>query len=113
MLPNRLLELGGHDIQRLVPGDLNKLIALAKQRGLITVTAIKNFGKAVALDAEEPTIHRDLRIALDGDHLSFSKTYQDAASDAAETAGALFPRVCLRLCSLRVTYDGWEERRVR
>jgi hypothetical protein len=110
MLLDRLLELGGHDIQRLVPGDLNKLIALAKQRGLITVTAIKNFGKAVAFDAEEPTIHGDLRIALDGDHLSFSKTHQDAASGATETAGALFPCVRLRLCSLRVTYGGWEER---
>jgi len=101
-----ILKLRGHDIQRLAPRDLYKLVALAKQRRLIAVTAIKNLGKAIAFDAEKAAIDGNLRIAFDSHHLTFSKTHQHAASDATEATGALLPFLCRRLGSLRFTPRG-------
>jgi hypothetical protein len=108
MLLDGLFKLGGHDIQRLAPRDLDKLVALAKQRHLIAVGTIKNLGEAIAFDAKKATIDGSLRIAPDSHHLTFPKTYQHAASDATETTGALFPGLCRRLGSLRLTHRARE-----
>src|SRR3972149_4213319 len=101
MLLDGLLKLGGHDIQRLGPRDLDKLVALAKQRHLIAVTAIENLGKAIAFDAKKTTIDGNLRISFDSHHLAFLKPYQHAASDATEAAGTLLPCLWRRIGSLR------------
>jgi len=76
---------------------------LAKQRYLIAVTSIENFGKTIAFDAKKTTIDGNLQISFDSHHLAFSKPYQYAASDATEATGALLPCLCRRLSGLRLT----------
>ncbi len=91
VLLDGFFQLTGDPVVGFVPGDLDKLVALAQQRPGQTVRAGKNLGQEVALDAVEPLVDRRLGVALGGYDLAVAASDENPATGAAEAAGGLAP----------------------
>ena len=94
----RGLELLGHDVERLVPGDRRELAVLGvvavahpQQRRGQPVGAVHDLGEEVALDAVEAAVDLGLDVAVGGDHLAVLDRDHHAAAGAAEAARRLGP----------------------
>ena len=79
-----LLELLGHDIEGLVPGDGLKLAflivdaaALAQEWRGQPVGAIHDLRQEIALDAVQTAIDRRIGVALSGHHTALLDTHQN------------------------------------
>jgi hypothetical protein len=80
------------------PGHLGEIPSLveaavfhSQQRLVQPVGAVENVGVGVSLGAQEASIDRVLRVALDRRDVTVLCPDYDAAADAAETANAFFP----------------------
>ena len=97
-LLQRCLDLLGHDVESLVPGDRRELAVLvvlaifhAQQRLRQAILAILDLGEEVTLDAVEATVDRRFRVTLRGDDAAILGADQHAAASTAVAAGALVP----------------------
>ena len=98
------LPLALHHIEGFFPAhrhEVARLVELAvlhpEQRPREAVRAVLDLGKGVALDAEEPPVHRARRVALHRDHPPAGARDLDAAAHAAEAADAPVPAPVLVL----------------
>jgi len=96
------LELRRHLVERPLPGDLDEVALLveravlhAQQRLGQPVLAIEDLRVVVALGTQQAAVDRRVRIAFDRNDAPGLRGDLDAASDAAESTGALVPRPAL------------------
>ena len=94
----RVLELLGHDVERLVPRDRRELavlvelaVRLAQQRLREPVVAVHDLGEEIALHAVEAAVDLGLDVAVGRDHAAVLGRDHDAAAGAAEPARRLVP----------------------
>jgi hypothetical protein len=91
-------ELALHLIERLLPGDRDKVallveaaVLLAQQRLRQAVLAVVDLGVGVTLDAEKTAVHIAIGVSLDGHHPLVLGGDLDTTTHSAEAARPLVP----------------------
>ena len=92
------LDLFGHDVEGLVPGNRRELAVLVELTVLHpqhrlgqAVLAVLDLGQEVALDAVQALVDRRIRVTLGGDNTAILGADEHTATGTAVTAGALVP----------------------
>ena len=92
------LDLLGHDVEGLVPGNRREFAVLvvfavlhAQHRLRQAILAVLDLGQEVPLDAVQAFVDRRVRVALSGDDAAIPGADEHAATGTAIAAGALVP----------------------